>query len=181
MVINLDGNAVALGRGALHALRQTLLQDLGDQAAPRLQEAGQAGGPEVYACFQRWLREHQGVDDPGAIDAASLGSVLSEFFYALGWGRVTIERVGTGLAIDTLEWIEADPTANAAYPSCFLSAGLLSDFMGRLADRSLGAMEVECRSCNHPRCRFLVGPPEMIEAVYQAVSEGRDYLSATSS
>ena len=179
MVINLDGDAVALGRGALYALRQSVLQDLGDQAAARLQEAGQAGGADVYACFQRWLREQMGVDDPGAIGAAALGSVLSDFFYALGWGRVTIDRVGAALAIDTMEWVEAEPNTGAAYPSCFLSAGFLADFMGRLANRALVAMEVECRSCNHPRCRFLIGSPELIEAVYQAVSEGRDYLSAT--
>jgi hypothetical protein len=39
-------------------------------------------------------------------------------------------------------------------------------------------MEVECRSAQQARCRFLLGNPEALEAVYQAMSEGRDYSSA---
>ncbi len=176
--VELNGDTVGIGRGALHALRNTLQQELGEQAAARLQQAGHAAGADVYACFIRWLKSSTGVDDPGAIDADQLGSVLADFFQALGWGRITVDRIGSGgLAFDAADWAEADPQANGLLPSCHLSAGLLAGFMGCLAQREIAVMEVECRSASHPRCRFLLGRPEALEAVYQAMSEGRDYSS----
>lgn len=177
--VELNGDTVGIGRGALRALRESLQQDLGDQAAVRLQQAGHAAGAEVYACFLRWLRGSAGVDDPGALDATQLSIVLSDFFQALGWGRIRVDRIGAGgIAIDADDWAEADPQANASMPSCYLSAGLLAGFMGCLAQKAVAVMEVECRSANQARCRFLLGKPEALEAVYQAISEGRDYSTA---
>ena len=94
--VELNGDAVGIGRGALRALRQALLQDLGEQGAVRLQEVGHAAGSDVYACFLRWLKTETGVTDPGALDATKFGSVLGDFFEALGWGRVAVSRVGSG-------------------------------------------------------------------------------------
>ncbi|GBD31401.1 MAG: hypothetical protein KatS3mg081_1111 [Gemmatimonadales bacterium] len=182
MPVELDGNAIALGRGALRALRDVLLRDLGEAAPQRLQEAGQAGGADLYACFQRWLSANAGVDDPGEIDASALPGVLSDFFEALGWGPVAIQTLGRGvLALDSEQWAEAEPEAGAPYPACFLSTGVLTDFIGRLANRPVSVLEVECRSASHSRCRFLVAAPETVETIYQAISEGKDYRSVLSS
>ncbi|HXV86057.1 MAG TPA: V4R domain-containing protein [Gemmatimonadales bacterium] len=179
MPIDLNGGTLVIGRGALAALRQALTQDLGEQAAVRLQEAGHAGGVEMYDFFVKWLAQNEGLEDPGALDASALGLVLSTFFTAIGWGTVVVERVGrNGLALDAPDWAEADPAAGAAYPSCYFSAGLLGEFVGRLANRTIAVMEVECRSASHARCRFLLGAPETLEAVYDAMSAGRDYASA---
>jgi len=176
--VELNGDTVGLGRSGLHALRQALQACLGDQAAERLQEAGHAAGRDVYQCFRRWLKATTGLDDPGAIAASALSGVLSDFFQALGWGPISMNRVGAvGIAMDTAEWAEADPQAQAPYPSCHLTAGLLAGFMGALAQQTVSVMEVECRSAQHLRCRFLLGKPEALEAVYQAMSEGRDYGS----
>ncbi|MBI2071708.1 MAG: hypothetical protein HYT81_01515 [Gemmatimonadetes bacterium] len=177
-VVELNGDTVGLGRSGFQALRQALQASLGDQAAERLQEAGHAAGRDVYHCFRRWLKTTTGLDDPGAIAASALGGVLSDFFQALGWGPISMNRVGsTGIAMDTAEWAEADPAAHAPYPSCHLSAGLLAGFMGALSQQPVSVMEVECRSADQARCRFLLGKPEALEAVYQAMSEGRDYSS----
>lgn len=177
-VVELNGDTVGIGRSGFHALRQALQTALGEQASERLQEAGHAAGRDVYGCFLRWLKATTGLDDPGAIDAGQLSSVLSDFFQALGWGPLTMNRVGrTGIAFDAAEWAEADPQAHAPYPSCHWSAGLLAGFMGSFSQQTVAVMEVECRSANHPRCRFLMGKPEALEAVYQAMSEGRDYTT----
>jgi hypothetical protein len=40
-------------------------------------------------------------------------------------------------------------------------------------------MEVECRSRGDDMCRFLVGSPEMLAAVYEKMSEGLSYLEAS--
>jgi hypothetical protein len=42
----------------------------------------------------------------------------------------------------------------------------------------MAVMEVECRSCNQARCRFLAGSQETLQAVYDAMSDGRDYREA---
>jgi predicted hydrocarbon binding protein len=176
-VIELNGDTVGVGRSGFTALRQALQAALGEQAADRLQEAGHAAGKDAYRCFARWLKATQGLDDPGQVDASLLGSVLSDFFQALGWGALSMNRVGAaGIAFDA-EWVEADPRANASYPTCHWSAGLLAGFMGELSQHPVAVMEVECRSANQQRCRFLMGKPEAMEAVYQAMSEGRDYRS----
>jgi predicted hydrocarbon binding protein len=177
--VELNGDAVAIGRGALRALRQALQQDLGEQGAARLQEAGHAAGPDVYACFLRWLKAETGVADPGALDANKFGTVLGDFFQALGWGRVNVSRVGSGaLAFDAEQWAEADPEAHAGYPSCHFSAGLLAGFMGAMTQQPVSVMEMECKSAGQSRCRFLLGSPDVLEAAYQAASEGRDYAAA---
>lgn len=178
-VVDLNGDTVGVGKTGFQILRRALQASLGDQAPEKLQEAGHAAGRDAYPCFLRWLKATTGLNDPGAIDASQLGSVLSDFFQALGWGALSMNRVGSGgVAFDTVGWLEADPQANAAYPSCHWSAGLLAGFMGALAQQTVAVMEVECRSANQARCRFLMGKPELLEAVYQAMSEGRDYSSA---
>jgi predicted hydrocarbon binding protein len=177
-VVELNGDTLGVGKSGFQALRQTLQASLGDQASEKLQEAGHAAGRDAYQCFRRWLKATTGLDDPGAIDASQLGQVLSDFFQALGWGSLSMNRVGrAGVAFDT-QWVEADPSANASFPSCHWSAGLLAGFMGALAQQTVAVMEVECRSARQGRCRFLMGKPEVLEAVYQAMSEGRDYSSA---
>jgi hypothetical protein len=39
-------------------------------------------------------------------------------------------------------------------------------------------MEVECRSCNDARCRFLAGSPQTLQAVFDAMTSGKDYRQA---
>jgi len=52
---------------------------------------GYASGAQVYAVFQAWLAQ-EGVAEPGDLDAAVLSESMSEFFQALGWGKLTLER-----------------------------------------------------------------------------------------
>lgn len=177
--IELNGDTVGIGRSGFAALRQALERHLGEQAASYLQDAGHLAGTDLYRCFQRWIASTTGLDDPGAVEASQLGTLLSEFFQALGWGRLVLNRVGhKGLALESDEWVEADPQAQTPAPSCYLSAGLLAGFMGALAQQPVAVLEVECRSASQPRCRFLLGRPEVVEAAYQAITDGRDYQSA---
>jgi predicted hydrocarbon binding protein len=176
--VELNGDTVGLGRGGFHALRRALQDHLGEEATTTLQAAGHASGADLYRCFLRWLEAGTGIADPGELDANALSEVLGDFFSALGWGRLSLNRLGTAsLALDTENGIEADPANPSPYPSCHLTAGLLAGFMSSLAQQEVAVMEVECRSTHHSRCRFLVGRAETLDAVYQALSEGRDYAS----
>jgi len=160
---------VALSPRALHALR--------DRAgAQALQEAGYAAGEATFRAFSAWLPRAAGVDLPSDLAAPRLAEVLSQFFTSLGWGAVQVTAVGdAAIAVDATAWAEAAPDAQLQFPSCFFTAGLLADFMGRLADASLAVMEVECRSKGDARCRWLVGAPETLSALYEHMTQGADY------
>lgn len=162
---------VALSPKALHALRDRV-------GAQALQEAGYAAGEATFRAFSTWLPQAAGVDHPGKLAAPRLAEVLSQFFTALGWGAVQVTPLGdAAVAVDAREWAEAAPGAQLQYPSCFFTAGLLADFMGRMADAALAVMEVECRSKGDTRCRWLVGAPETLAALYEHMTQGADYLT----
>ena len=169
-------SCVGIGRRALQQLRSSLERDTGVQAASYLQEAGFAGGEELYSAYAGWLASTFNVDDPGMLDAARLSEVLSRFFAELGWGALSVRALGKAvLALDSTEWAEASDHGGAVYPSCHLSCGLLADFMGRMSGGTMAVMEVECRSRGDVRCRFLAGSPDTMGALYERMAQGMAY------
>ncbi len=162
---------VSLSPAALHRLRDTA-------GAQVLQEAGYAAGEGAYRAFAAWLPGVAGVEDPGELAAARVAEMLSRFLSSLGWGGVTVSQLaGAVVSIDSPDWSEAQPGAGLQYPSCAFTSGLLADFMSRLGDAPLAVMEVECRSRGEGRCRWLVGAPESLTALYEHMAQGADYLT----
>jgi len=154
-------------------LHASLMSRSPDQAIAVLQEAGYAAGEGLYQAFTA-------VNNPTDLDADLLGETLSDFFKSGGWGTVTMSPVGTGaLALDSSDWAEAEPGTSQT-PMCFFSTGMLADFLGRLSDESISVMEVECRSRGDARCRFLSATPEVLQRVYEGMTEGRTYVEALS-
>ena len=171
-------DALTIGRAALRQLRVSLLRDAPDHAVPILQEVGFAAGEGVYDAFRTWLPGETGVAHPDDLDAGRLNDVLGAFFQAIGWGSMTVAPLGTAaLAVDSSDWAEAEP-GSAETPMCFFTSGMLSDFLGRLSGEPVAVMEVECRSRNDGRCRFLSGSPDTLNAVYDQMSHGRTYAEA---
>lgn len=169
---------VGLGPSSLHSMRAALERTLGEQAAAVLQEVGYASGPEVYRAFADWLRDRANVSDPAELDASFLGQMLSEFFESIGWGAVTLQRLGdAALALDAVKWAEAGGDTAASVPSCHFSSGMLSAFMNQLADDLVAVMQVECLTCRDERCRFLIGSPATLQSVFEAMTSGQDYGS----
>jgi hypothetical protein len=176
--VRLDNVMLGIDRKGLHALRHALGAPPPDPAA-FLQDTGYQSGEDIWNYFLQWLPGYAGVNDPSQLDAAVVGEVLSEFFQSLGWGSIKVEPLGqAGLTIDSADWAEAEPGINAPAPACHYTTGLLSSFFTRLADGGMAVMEIECRSCNDLRCRFLAGSQETLQAVYDAMSNGRDYREA---
>jgi len=164
----------------LRQLHASLAAHAPDQLVTVLQEAGYAAGEGSYRGFAAWLRERAGVDSAANLDAGLLAEMPSDFFASGGWGTVTMSPVGTGaLALDSSDWAEAQP-GTAQTPMCFFSAGMLADFLGRIADDTVAVMEVECRSKGDARCRFLSAPPDVLDRVYQEMTAGRTYEEALS-
>lgn len=163
---------------SLRALRVALVRDLGDGFARVMQEAGFAGGAEVLTALESWCGR-QGLPTPTALPIATFHTVVSRFFAETGWGELTIAPLGEAvLAFDATDWAEADPEAPMPYPSCYYTAGMLADLLGRVADAPVGCMEVTCRSSGADRCRFLVGNPEVMAHVYQRITQGIGYQTA---
>lgn len=168
-----------LGRRVLHQLRAALERDAGLQASTYLQEAGFAGGEELFGEFTEWLLATRGVERPGDLDAEFLSEVLSGFFAEQGWGELTATPLGSAvLALDAPAWAEAADDGRAEFPSCHLTCGLLADFFGRLSDGIVAVMEVECRSRGDGRCRFIAGSPETLSALYDRMAQGTGYTEA---
>jgi len=172
-------HCVGLGRRSLQQLRTSLERDTGLQAAAYLQEAGFAGGEQLFEAYSAWLAATYRVERPGELDARHLSDVLSRFFAESGWGHLTVHPLGPSvLALDSTEWAEATEEGGAEYPSCHLSCGLLADFLGRMSDGMAAVMEVECRSRGDSRCRFLAGAPETLSTIYDRMSQGMGYAEA---
>jgi predicted hydrocarbon binding protein len=168
-----------IGRRVLHQLRASLERDTGLQASTYLQEAGFAGGEELYAEFSEWLLGTRGVERPAELDTQFLSEVLSEFFADQGWGALTATPLSPAvLALDSTEWAEAAEDGRGEFPSCHLTCGLLADFFGRMSDGLVAVMEVECRSRGDGRCRFLAGAPETLSALYDRMAQGTAYADA---
>ncbi len=162
---------VAVSARAFHALRDRV-------GAQALQEAGYAAGEGTFQAFVRWLPANAGVDDPRELAAPRLAEILSKFFSSLGWGTVEVTALGdAAVAFDSTDWAEAQPGAGLQYPGCYFTAGLLADFMSRIGDTALAVMEVECRSRGDARCRWLVGAPDTLTALYQHMAQGADYMA----
>jgi hypothetical protein len=174
----MSADGLHVGPATLRALRLSLLTHAPDQAITVLQETGFASGEGVFQAFAGWLRSAQGLAGPDELDAAHLNDALADFFRSAGWGTLSITAVGTGgLAVDSPDWVEAEP-GTADVPMCFFSAGMLADFLGRMSGEPVAVMEVECRSRNDGRCRFLSGTPETLQRVYDEMAAGRTYSEA---
>ena len=171
-------DALTIGRAALRQLHVSLLRDAPDVAVAILQEVGFAAGAGIFEAFSAWLPGETGVAHPDDLDAGRLNEVLSAFFHAIGWGSMSIAPLGNAaLAVDSSDWAEAEP-GSAETPMCFFTSGMLADFLGRLSGELVAVMEVECRSRNDARCRFLSGSPDTLNVVYEQMSQGRTYVDA---
>jgi len=179
--IDLAANGmVGLTRDALVTLRSVLFRDAGANAAAYLQEAGYAGGSALYQAFVAWSAAH-GLPAPENISAPDFERRAAEFFAELGWGVMSVNTLNDAvLTLDSTNWAESDPASAMEYPGCYLSAGLLADFFGRLAGTPLAVMEVECRSMGSHRCRFLLGSTETMQYVYDGMTTGIPYETTIS-
>lgn len=179
MTLDLAGNGLlAVTKDALAALRNALMRDTGQAAASYFQEAGYAGGAALFEAFRGWL-DARGAGAPETLPLDEFQRLAGEFFRETGWGTLTIGTLHDAVAtLDSPDWGEASQGSGMEHPCCHLSAGMFADFFGRVADAPLAVMEVECRSTGAERCRFLLGSAEVMQAVYEGMSQGQPYDEA---
>ena len=165
-------------RASLLHLRAALLRSGDANAAVTLQEAGYAGGTALYESFKNWLAERSDIAIE-ELDVDAFQHRASEYFSETGWGTLLVGNLHDVVAtLDSADWGECDTNLGAQQPSCHLTTGMFADLFGRLAGAPVAVLEVECRSAGHERCRFLVGSPDVMDAVYDSMGNGGDYLAA---
>ncbi len=165
-------------RASLLSLRAALLRSGDANAAVTLQEAGYAGGTALFESFRNWLAERSdiAIED---LDVDAFQHRASEYFSETGWGTLHVGSLEDVVAtLDSPDWGECDTNLGAQQPSCHLTTGMFADLFGRLAGAPVAVLEVECRSAGHERCRFLVGSPDVMDAVYDEMGRGSEYQAA---
>jgi hypothetical protein len=168
---------LAFPRASWSVLRASLLRDAGAGYAGYLQEAGFAGGATVYGAFQDWLTA-RGAQSLATISLEAFGTQLGAFFAETGWGTLQVTPLhDVVMAFDATDWAESDPDAGLDHAACHWTTGMLADVLGRVAGSPLAVLEVECRSAGSPRCRWLVGSPEVLGQLYEQMAAGADYAS----
>jgi predicted hydrocarbon binding protein len=173
-----DHQMLAVSRSALAALRAAIVREAGPGAASWLQEAGYAGGDNVFESFREWLRV-QGKASPDELEMAEFQHRASIYFQVTGWGKINVSALNDAVvAVDSADWHEADPENKLDHPACHFTTGMFADFFGRLSDAPLAVLEVECRSMGAPRCRFLLGSSEVLGFIFSEMEAGRGYEEA---
>jgi predicted hydrocarbon binding protein len=166
---------IGVPRDAMVALRTLLFRSDSTAAASSLYEAGYAGGGALHDAFVRWCRSKK---LPIAENMATSEFALhaSAFFSELGMGALEVGTLhDAAVTLDSTNWAEAEPSTGMQFPGCYLSSGMLTEFLSRLAGSPVTVIEVECRSMGAKRCRFLVGSAETIQQVYEGITQGTAY------
>jgi predicted hydrocarbon binding protein len=154
---------------------------LSPQAVHALRQAGYAGGSELAAAFDAWIRAGDGESDAAELGLEEFNARVAAFFEQAGWGKLAMSSIHDMVAaVDIADCWEPHLGLPASGPRCHVSTGAIAAFFSNFAPYTLGSMEVECAGAGDPHCRFLLGPPEVLDELYDHVAEGRDYDDALS-
>jgi predicted hydrocarbon binding protein len=166
---------IGVPRDAMVALRAVLFRMDTAAAASSLYEAGYAGGGALHDAFVRWCRSKK-LPVAENMAASEFARQASAFFSELGMGALDVGTLhDAAVTLDSPNWSEAEPSSGMQFPGCYLTAGMLTEFLARVAGSPVSVLEVECRSMGAKRCRFVVGSAETIQQVYEAMAQGAPY------
>jgi predicted hydrocarbon binding protein len=165
------------------ATLRSLLQQPDGRMAPQtvytLRQAGYAGGSELAAAFDEWMRANDAERDAAELGLEEFNARVAAFFEQVGWGQIAMSSIHDLVAaVDIADCWEPRAGRAANGPSCHVSTGAIAAFFSTFAPYTLGSMEVECAVSGHPHCRFLLGPPEVLNELYEHVAAGQHYTHA---
>lgn len=140
-----------------------------------LRAAGDAGGGALLDAFARWSREGH-ADDLADLPVDAFRQRAAEFFQWCGWGETLLSARSDSLIEVTIGECWETHRKHSDQSGCHLTTGLLHGFFAALAGYELGVMELECAGLGSPGpCRFVVGTPEMVDAIYADLNAGVSY------
>jgi len=131
-------------------------------AVERLRQAGFDAGESLFSLFE----EHAS-DRPATLAEDRFWREFAGFWEGLGWGALEHRQAHPGVAeLISADWIEAGASAEGF--GCQVTTGLFADLLTRIAGEDVAVSEVECRGRGDERCRFLIGSPAALQALYEA-------------
>lgn len=141
-----------------------------------LREAGYAGAESLFHAFESWVTD-RGTHSVKEMPIDEFSARVAEFFERAGWGKVSFRSLHDAMAVMDIEGCWEAELHGQGETGCHLTTGTLAGFLGCLADYPVAVMEIECRSGESERCRFLAGTPEMLEHAYNRISQGQRWES----
>lgn len=171
-----DSDLIRVPAATLTALHGVLLRERGAlEAAHLLRDVGLASGEAFFTLFRDSLASAADSHDPADLDSASFWSRLGDLFADLGWGQLHHEEIGQGVfSLYATDWAEG----GASGGGCHLTAGLLADVLHRIAGFDLAVLEVDSDPETPAGCRFIIGSPQTLEAVFSRIQDGAPYQQA---
>ncbi len=173
----LGSRSVAVPVDFFTALRRAVESPASAVSVESVRDAGYHAGQALFDDFASWLAD-RGESTPESLDDERFAALASAFFEAVGWGQVHFTTLSDAvLALDSYDWAEAEGDGG----NCHVSTGLFAGFFGRLANAPIAVLEVQCRSADDARCRFLLGSIDVLGYVHEAMGRGIPYDRASAS
>ena len=173
----LGSRSVAVPVDFFTALRKAVESPASSVTVDSVRDAGYQAGQALFDDFTSWLTD-RGEATLDSLEDDRFTSLVSGFFEAVGWGTVHFTTLSDAvLALDTYDWAEAEGDGG----NCHVSTGLFAGFFGRLANAPIAVLEVQCRSADDARCRFLLGSIDVLGYVHEAIGRGIPYDRAAAS
>lgn len=170
----IDQAVVALPLETVHALTVSGTVE-GGERVHTLRSAGHAGGEALADAFERYVATKYGTQ-AADLEVDAFGARLEDFFERAGWGSVHFHALHDAVAaVDVGHAWEARARPPSAAPGCHITTGAMSAFFGRFAGYPVAALEVECAVAGQDHCRFLLGPPDVLEIIYRGLLSGQSY------
>lgn len=144
-------------------------------AVHALRSAGHAGGAELAHGFDEWVQGRDGTAT-AELPLESFNERVAEFFAQAGWGALKMSSLHDVVAaVDIEDSWEARAGAGSGGPCCHVTTGALAAFFSTYASYPLAAIEVECGAAGAHHCRFLLGPAQVLEELYERATVTGDY------
>jgi hypothetical protein len=151
-----------------------LEEEMGDQAASIMYEAGYAWGIEDMRNFVPRSQAEFEVE----FEKMGMGMMLETWWWPLtieGWGTWQFdfrEAKRNMLFVDLYESAVAKTLGDIGKVVCYFYAGLFASVFSVLARRDYGCVEIQCYATGADHCRFLISHAERVNAAEFWRSQG---------
>jgi hypothetical protein len=165
---------VAVPAAALARLRTALQGEAGElPTVHALHAAGFDAGAPLFDAFVRGLAD--GLD---SVPRDAFWSHVERFFRERGWGSLRHDDGHPAVGfLHAPDWAEASDGGDDQ-PSCAFGAGMLSQFLTRVAGGPVAVLETSCRSSGASHCTFAFGSEAAIHTFYGHLVEGLSVADA---
>lgn len=101
-------------------------------------------------------------------DIGKLVEWIAPFYAAMGWGKMTVEKVADSEAV---YYVENSPIAESlrgfGQPVCIYLSGYGAGLLSQATGEDWNGVEVECAAMGHQACKFVLAKKRRKELVFE--------------